>query len=196
MINRNFVPLRGRPSAKAKGLRHRNDAAELAGGLEDDRIPFAHDATYSTAKQRTSSPAIPFTKAATGQLGMATLGSRMKAVRKRAKKTQQQVADELDVTKGAVSQWENDQTVPELEYFVGFCVYTNASADELLLHREMDQLLRQLIEIWKRLTTDGRDELLGKANRILAEEHPEPGPHNPFPSKPLNPPKTGQKTRS
>jgi transcriptional regulator with XRE-family HTH domain len=120
----------------------------------------------------------------------------MKAVRQRAKKTQQQVADELNVTKGAVSQWENDQTVPELEYFVGFCVYTNASADELLLHRDMDQLLRQLIDIWKRLSPDGRDELIGKANRILTEEHPEPGPHNPFPSKTLNQSKTTRKSRS
>lgn len=119
----------------------------------------------------------------------------MKAAREKAKKTQQQVADELDVTKGAVSQWENDQTVPELEYFVAFCVYTNASADDILLHREMDPLLRQLIEIWRRLTPDGRDELLGKANRILTEEHPEPGPHNPFPSKPLNPAKTARKPR-
>ena len=196
MIDRNFVPLRRRASAQAKGLGHRDDAAELAGGLEDDRVPFAHDTTYSTAKHSTSSPAIPVIPAPTRQSGMATLGARMQAVRKRAKKTQQQVADRLGVTKGAVSQWENNQTVPELEYFVDFCVYTDASADEILLHRDMDPLLGQLIDIWKRLSADGRDELIGKANRILTEEHPEPGPHNPFPSKPLNQSKSVRKARS
>jgi transcriptional regulator with XRE-family HTH domain len=44
-----------------------------------------------------------------------SLGEKMRAARKAARKTQDQVADELDVTKGAVSQWENDTTVPELE---------------------------------------------------------------------------------
>jgi transcriptional regulator with XRE-family HTH domain len=122
----------------------------------------------------------------------------MRAARERAKKTQQQVADELDVTKGAVSQWENDQTVPELEYFVAFCIFTDASADEILLHRDMDPLLSQLIQIWKRLSLDGRDSLLGNANRILAREHPEAGPHNPFPHTPrpaLNTSKSARKPR-
>lgn len=102
------------------------------------------------------------------------------------------------MTKGAVSQWENDQTVPELEYFVAFCVYTDASADEILLHREMDPLLSQLVQIWKQLSQDGRDSLLGNANRILARERPEAGPHNPFPRSPrptLNTPKSARKPR-
>lgn len=122
----------------------------------------------------------------------------MRAARERAKKTQQQVADQLDVTKGAVSQWENDQTVPELESFVEFCVYTDASADEILLHRDMDPLLSQLIQIWKKLSADGRDSVLGNANRVLAREQPEAGPHNPFPGAPgssLNKTKTARKSR-
>lgn len=119
----------------------------------------------------------------------------MKTARERAGKTQQQVADAIEVTKGAISQWENDQTVPELESFVAFCVYTEASSDEILLHREMDPLLSQLIGIWKRLTPDGRDELIGKANRILTKENPEAGPHNPFPKPPLNKAESAKKSR-
>lgn len=109
-----------------------------------------------------------------------TLGDRMRAARRAAHKTQEQVADRLNVTKGAVSQWENDGTVPELEYFMAFCALTGASADEILLGRDMDPLLRQLVHIWERLSPDGKDTLLGNANRILTEEKPEPGPHNPF----------------
>lgn len=125
------------------------------------------------------------------------LGDKLKAARKAAKKTQDQVADHLDITKGAVSQWENDETVPELEYFRDFCLYTGASADEILLERRMDPLLRQLVQIWDRLSSDGRDTLLGNANRILSEEHPEAGDHNPFgPSLPpkLARPGNGHKT--
>lgn len=112
------------------------------------------------------------------------LGSKMRVARKLAGKTQQQVADDLGVTKGAVSQWENGQTIPEMEYFKAFCVFTGASADDILLEQRMDPLLRQLVSIWERLTQDGRDSLLGNANRILTEEHPEPGDHNPFGSIP------------
>ncbi len=120
-------------------------------------------------------------------MDMPTLGSKMRAARERAQKTQQQVAEHLELTKGAVSQWENDQTIPELEYFVEFCMYTDASADDILLHRDMDPLLRQLIEIWKSLSQDGKDSLLGNANRLLSQEHPEAGPHNPFPGRPTPP---------
>jgi transcriptional regulator with XRE-family HTH domain len=108
------------------------------------------------------------------------LGTKMRAARLAAKKTQEQIAEHLDVTKGAVSQWETEETVPELEYFRDFCLFTKASADEILLERNMDPLLRQLVNIWDRLSPDGRDSLLGNANRLLTEEHPEIGEHNPF----------------
>lgn len=127
------------------------------------------------------------------------LGENMKAAREAAKKTQQQVADELGVTKGAVSQWENDGTVPELEFFKAFCVFTKASADEVLLDRRPDPLLRQLMMLYGELSTDGRDTLLGNANRIHAQERPGPSTSDPFsgrlpPTKPK--PKPGIERRA
>lgn len=198
VIDRDLIPLRGCAAAKAQSLRHGDDAAQFLRGLKNDGISPAHNVIYSTAKLRPSSATIPTNSAEARQWDMPTLGRQMRAARERAQKTQQQVADHLDVTKGAVSQWENDQTVPELEYFVEFCVYTDTSADEILLHREMDPLLRQLVQIWKRLSQDGRDTLLGNANRLLSKERPEPGPHNPFPSSPqpsLNTAKSARKSR-
>jgi transcriptional regulator with XRE-family HTH domain len=109
-----------------------------------------------------------------------TLGAKMRSARLLAKKTQDQVADQLGITKGAVSQWENDLTVPELEYFRGYCLFVGGSADEILLEHGMDPLLRQLVGIWDKLSPDAKDSLLGNANRLLVEEKPEPGPHNPF----------------
>ena len=107
----------------------------------------------------------------------------------------------LEVTKGAVSQWENNGTVPELEYFKEFCLFTRASADEVLLERKMDPLLRQLVSIYEKLSPDGRDELLGKANRILSQEQPGPSAHDPFAgrlppgTKPSKPSKATRKAR-
>lgn len=180
MVNRDFGPLRRGTAAETERLRHRNDAAELLRGLKDDGISLAHYPVYSTAKHPRSSPAIHAPAGYGITIRVMSLGRKMRAARKAAEKTQDQIADELGVTKGAVSQWETDQTVPELEYFVQFCRYTRASADDILLERSMNPLLRQLVMIWDRLSDDGKDKLLGNANRILSEEQPGPAVHDPF----------------
>ena len=122
-----------------------------------------------------------------------SLGQKMRRARKAAGKTQDQVADHLGITKGAVSQWENDATIPELEYFRGYCLFVGGSADEILLQHGMDPLLRQLVGIWDKLSPDARDSLLGNANRLLVEERPEIGTHNPYGG--LTPPKRTKNTR-
>jgi transcriptional regulator with XRE-family HTH domain len=181
VIDRNFRPITRRASTQAQGLRHGDNATELASGLVDDRISFTHSPVYSTAKRRGQAPLYPVSGTLDSQSGMAySLGAKMRSARQLAGKTQDQVADHLDITKGAVSQWENDQTVPELEYFRGYCLFVGASADEILLEHGMDPLLRQLVGIWDQLSPDARDSLIGNANRLLVEEKPEPGAHNPY----------------
>lgn len=178
--------MRRSSSAQAKGLRHRNNAAQLLGGSVDNRTSFlSHVKVYSTAIPSASSPAIPGSQGLERQWGM-SLADNMKAARKKSGKTQEQVAQEIGratnnptFTKGSVSQWETGGSVPELKSFRAWCVATGASADEVLLDKNPDPLLRQLIQIYVRLSPDGRDVVLGKANRVLSEEHPGPAPHNP-----------------
>jgi transcriptional regulator with XRE-family HTH domain len=107
-----------------------------------------------------------------------SLGQRIKQARLDAKKTQEQLAEDLKVTKGAISQWENNQTVPELDTFRLLLEKTKASADVVLLGG--DEFLRQLVTIYKRLTSDNRDRLVGHANRLLTEQEPGPASHDPF----------------
>ena len=87
--------------------------------------------------------------------------------------TQDQVADELKITKGSISQWENDGTIPELPHFREYCLFVGASADEILLEHGMDPLLRRLVGIWNKLSPDARESVIGKANRLLVEENPD-----------------------
>lgn len=180
MIDGDLSPLRSCSSAQSEGFGQRNNPAKLLSGHTDNGVSLSHlESTYSTAIPVRSSGAIPEVAERRTECVM-TLGDRMRAARLAARKTQEEVAAKLNVTKGAVSQWENDGTVPELEYFMAFCSFTGASADEILLGRDMDPLLRQLVHIWESLSTEGKDTLLGNANRILTDEKPEPGPHNPF----------------
>lgn len=73
-----------------------------------------------------------------------SLGTKMHAARKAAKKTQEQIAEALDITKGAISQWENNGTTPTLGQFRAFCVITGASADELLLGKKLAGLEKRI----------------------------------------------------
>jgi Predicted transcriptional regulators len=56
----------------------------------------------------------------------------MRAAREKAGLSQLQAAAELEVTKGALSAWENDKYLPQLETFRRLCQLYLASADALL----------------------------------------------------------------
>lgn len=67
-----------------------------------------------------------------------TLGERFKAARIRANLTQKQIADVCRdrygnvMTNAAVSQWEQDKSIPTLENLIAACKRMGASADYIL----------------------------------------------------------------
>lgn len=63
---------------------------------------------------------------------MDSLGARMRAAREKAELSQLQAAAELEVTKGALSAWEHDKYLPQLDTFRRLCQLYLASADALL----------------------------------------------------------------
>lgn len=138
MIDRNFIPLRRSATTETKADGQLDDPAELLGGDVDYRVALLHVGyRYSTATQAPSSAAIPATRAFATPCVTMSLGGKIREARHAAKMTQQQVADALDITKGAVSQWESNQSTPTLTQFRAFCSVTNASADEILLDKEL-----------------------------------------------------------
>jgi len=62
--------------------------------------------------------------------------------------------------------------------------------DGPLLGDPSDPLLHQLIGLYSELSRDGRDKLLGNANRIFAEERPEKSAANPYGARPTHPQST------
>lgn len=73
-----------------------------------------------------------------------SLGKKIRAARDLAKLTQEQVAEALDLTKSAISQWEGNKTTPTLSQFRAFCALTGASADELLLSRKIQGVEKRI----------------------------------------------------
>ena len=63
---------------------------------------------------------------------MTTLGQRIAYYRKRAKLTQEELAERCSVTPQAVSKWENDISAPDISLFPVLAKLFNVTCDELL----------------------------------------------------------------
>ena len=59
----------------------------------------------------------------------------------------EQIAEHLEITKAAVSQWEKGRTVPKIGEFRSFCMLTGASADELLMGRKLVGLEKRVAQL-------------------------------------------------
>ncbi|TPR39023.1 helix-turn-helix domain-containing protein [Apilactobacillus micheneri] len=70
------------------------------------------------------------------------LGEKIKQGRKRFNFTQQELADQLHVTRQALSKWENNQSYPNLDILVNISKVLNISLNELL--GEEDKMVKQI----------------------------------------------------
>lgn len=61
-----------------------------------------------------------------------TLGTRIQTCRRRAGLSQEQLAERLGVSRQAVSKWELDESIPELDKALALCEVFEMTADELL----------------------------------------------------------------
>lgn len=58
-------------------------------------------------------------------------GTKLRALRQQRKKTQQQVADELEITKSSLAMYERDERVPRDEVKVRIAKYYGETVDAL-----------------------------------------------------------------
>ena len=67
---------------------------------------------------------------------MKTLGKKISEYRKQNKMTQEDLADQLNVTSQAVSKWENDLSIPDLSILIELSDLFHVSLDELVKQKE------------------------------------------------------------
>ena len=67
------------------------------------------------------------------------IGDRIRYLRKQRGYSQQQLANKLDITQGAISQWENNQTFPGSEQLSAIANLFNITIDELMGRNEPAQ---------------------------------------------------------
>lgn len=61
-----------------------------------------------------------------------TIGERLLKLRKERNLSQEELANELDVSRQSISKWETDQSMPDFDKIVSLCEYFGITTDELL----------------------------------------------------------------
>ncbi len=87
-------------------------------------------------------------------------GQQLKTIRKEKGLTQQQVASQLNVTRQAISNWEQNKNLPDLEMVVKLSSTYGISLDHLILGgNDMNNMTKKLIK-------DGSETRRAKMNLI------------------------------
>lgn len=68
-----------------------------------------------------------------------TFGERLTSLRKSKGLSQEQLAQELDLTRQTISKWELDQSTPDLEYIVKLSDFYGVSTDHLIKGEPAEQ---------------------------------------------------------
>ena len=96
-----------------------------------------------------------------------TLSENIRAFRKERKLTQEQLAEVLGVTTGAVYKWESGQSVPELDMIVEMADFFDTSVDVLLGYKMKDNSLSRTVERINRYLYNGDPLALTEAEKVL-----------------------------
>ncbi len=97
---------------------------------------------------------------------LSELGKHIKAARKAKKKTQDDVAQAIGVSKNIVSEWERGATQPGILNVINYCNFLGLTLDELLGLTQKREL--QLV-----MSEEERDAVLAMLDDGLRESNPD-----------------------
>ena len=73
-------------------------------------------------------------------------GEQIKKLRNKENLTQQQIAEKIGVSRQAISNWENDKNLPDIEMIIFISQTFNITLDELILGgTKMNNITKKLI---------------------------------------------------
>ena len=119
------------------------------------------------------------------------LGERIRDLRKKFGYSQQQLANKMHLTQGAISQWENNITVPAADQLLSLSQVFGITVDELLKQEQIvsqdpwdveaafsdpdDDSIRIMARGMGRMSPENRQKLLDVARTLFAEDFDEKG---------------------
>jgi len=101
---------------------------------------------------------------------MTSIGSRLRSARNAKKLTQSQLGEAVGRTKGAISQWENNEGQPDLQVLAVVCDVLQVSADYIVRGLNVPHLDPRLVELAMKLQAiaDSPDDPLASAFKNTA----------------------------
>ena len=96
-----------------------------------------------------------------------TLADNIRTLRKERRYTQEQLAEILGVTAGAVYKWESGQSVPELGLLVEMADFFDVSVDALLGYRMKDKHLEETKRRIGEYCRNMNPEAMAEAEKLL-----------------------------
>ena len=76
-----------------------------------------------------------------------TIGERLLNLRKEKNLSQEDLANELDVSRQSISKWETNQSMPDFDKIVLICEYFGITTDELLTGKKDIVEAKQKLDI-------------------------------------------------
>ena len=100
------------------------------------------------------------------------LGDKIKKLRKLAGYSQEQIARKLNISQGAISQWERNATVPASEQLIALADVLRVSVDDLLERKpEAERVEEDVYEIREWLRRSPSNRMLFSLARNASPEH-------------------------
>ncbi len=96
-----------------------------------------------------------------------SLSENIRSLRKERKLTQEQLAEVLGVTTGAVYKWESGLSIPELDMIVSMADFFDISVDHLLGYKMRDNRLDTLSERINIMLKSGNPEVINEVEKAL-----------------------------
>jgi transcriptional regulator with XRE-family HTH domain len=119
------------------------------------------------------------------------LGERIRDLRKKFGYSQQQLANKMHLTQGAISQWENNITVPAADQLLSLSQVFGITVDELLKQEEIVsqnpwdveaafsdpdyESIRIMARGMKKMSPENRQKLLDVAMTLFEQDFDEQG---------------------
>ena len=109
------------------------------------------------------------------------LGKRLISLRKRHQLSQEELATQLNISRGAIGMWETDKRKPDLDMLIYLADYFKVSTDYILCrtnedntnstpHSEFSEHEQKLLDTFRQLNLDNQDIIIGEIKKLLKEQ--------------------------
>jgi len=108
------------------------------------------------------------------------IGKRLIYLRKERQLSQEELARQLNLSRGAIAMWETDKRKPDLDMLIHLADFFNVSIDYIMCRVDEDTISnspstfaeheQKLLDTFRQLNPDNQDIIIGEIKKLLKEQ--------------------------